>query len=228
MMNNNSNGWQYVGKVLFNVQLRQIGNGKTLLPITLENGSTNISFVCFSPLSDQLSHLQQNQTLTVTGYMKNRKCEQCGHYHANLIAKSVSLDGGKTWLSDDQQNHQQQPLQQEIEGFRQPPRQQQPVQNRPTQSREEFLSTNQYRQQSAQGQQQSGGMTDLLNNRTPEDASVTPAAMEAQQKLYQSQPIDTQHQAEASLRQYQANAQQAPVQDNTQTIDFDATTDDSF
>ena len=227
MMNNNSNCWQYVGKVLFNVQLRQIGNGKTMLPITLENGSTNVGFVCFSPLSDQLSELQQGQTISVTGYMKNRKCEQCGHYHVNLIAKSVSLDNGHTWLSDDQQNHQQQPrqqpLQQEIEGFRQ-----QPVQNQPVQSREEFLSTNQYRQQSAQGQQQSGGMTDLLNNRTPEDASVTPAAMEAQQKLYQNQPIDTQHQAEASLRQYQANAQQAPVQDNTQTIDFDKTSDSPF
>ena len=229
MMNdnsNNSNRWQYIGQIKLPVQLRSISNGKTMLPITLENGSTNINFVCFSPLSDQLSELQQGQTISVTGYMKNRKCEQCGHYHVNLIAKSVSLDNGHTWLSDDQQNHQQhpqqQPLQQAIQGFQQPPRQQQPKQ-----SREEFLSTNQYRQQSAQGQQ--GKMTDLLNNRTPEDSPVTPAAMEAQTKLYsQNQPIDTQHQAEASLQRYQANAQQAPVQDNTQTIDFDATSDSTF
>ena len=179
----NTNSWTFTGEVRLNVQLRQIGNGKTMLPLTMENGSVHVSFVCFSPLSDQLAGLQQGQTISVNGYMKNRKCDKCGHYHVNLIAKQVSTDGGRTWLSDDQQpqqnqshqqpGQQQQPNQQQS-GFKQPLRQSQqhsqPQQNQPQQSRDEFLSSNQYRQQSQQslsGQQ--GSMADLLNNRSEPD-----------------------------------------------------------
>lgn len=270
MNNSNSNSWQYLGQVKFSVQLRPISDGKTMLPLILENGNTNIEFVCFSPLSDQLFNLQQGQTVSVNGYMKNRKCDNCGHYHVNLIAKSVSLDGGKTWLSDDQQQQQNQhqpgfnqPLQQQqqaqpqnavyVQGqqgrkppqFQQkqvrPPVQQsetfqQPVQNeqvahlqqcqsqfqqqnQPQQSRDEFLSNNQYRQQSAQGQQ--GSMAQLLNNRSEPDTPVSPAGVAAQQKLYEK-PIETYQQAETSLQNYQNHAQQTPLQDDSDIIDFDA------
>ena len=228
----NTNSWTFTGEVRLNVQLRQIGNGKTMLPLTMENGSVHVSFVCFSPLSDQLAGLQQGQTISVNGYMKNRKCDKCGHYHVNLIAKQVSLDNGRTWLSDDQQpqqiqGHQQQQGQQQS-GFKQPLRQSQqhsqPQQNQPQQSRDEFLSSNQYRQQSQQslsGQQ--GSMADLLNNRSEPDDPVSPEGMRAQESLYsQNQPINTPQQAQESLQRYQNHVQQAPTQDDSNDIDFGA------
>ena len=93
------------------------------------------------------------------------------------------------------QNQQVAHLQQCQKQFQQQAPQQhqrQPMQSQPTQSRDEFLSTNQYRQQSPQGQQQQGKMADLLNNRTDPDSPVTPEAVQAQNALYSAPAQDKQ------------------------------------
>ena len=235
-MNNNSgssNSWQYVGQVKFSPTLRTLAGGKSFLSVTVDNGNSGMSGVMFGVLAEAFHVMTgQGNTVSLTGYINQRKDSNTGYYQNSLICQAFSVDGGSSWHTEQslkgqqqaQYQPQQQPLQQAIQGFQQPQQQpvrtpaqqsqafqepaqnqqvahlqqcqkqfqqqapqqhqRQPMQSQPTQSRDEFLSTNQYRQQSPQGQQQQGKMADLLNNRTDPDSPVTPEAMEAQSQLY--------------------------------------------
>ena len=74
-------------------------------------------------------------------------------------------------------------------------------------------------------------MVDLLN-RSPSDGTISHEAVRAQEMLYKADErpadggnqgqINTYQQAEASLQNYQNQAQQPSAQDSTEIINFDS------
>ena len=154
-MNNNSgssNSWQYVGQVKFSPTLRTLAGGKSFLSVTVDNGNSGMSGVMFGVLAEAFHVMTgQGNTVSLTGYINQRKDSNTGYYQNSLICQAFSVDGGSSWHTEQslkgqqqaQYQPQQQPLQQAIQGFQQP--QQQPVRT-PAQQSQAF-------QEPAQNQQ---------------------------------------------------------------------------
>ena len=254
-MTKSKNDFELLGTVAFEPKLSATKNGKNILPLRLECGQNSIPTVSFSPLSEALAQiLHTGDSVGVSGFINARQDPESKYTYPCLVIQRFCLNG-KDWLGagDVEQKPQQvvsqhansscsqgqlpldQPhMQPQAQPQMQPQQQShQPSAetNQPVQTREEFLSTNQYRKQSATGQQSQGGMANLLNNKA-QDGTVSQEAVAAQAVLYGksgqadkgsqdlSQPITTTQQAEASLQQYQNGALQASTQDDSEIIDF--------
>ena len=253
MTRQTKNDFQIQGVVSFKGKPTSFQGGKQILPLRIEVRQNNIPTVAFSPIAEALMQvLNLGDEVGISGWINARQDPKSEYWYPSLVIQKFCLDG-MNWLGAEQvQQAPQQvvsqhansscsqgqlPLDQpQMQPQAQP--QMQPQQqshqpsaetNQPAQTREEFLSTNQYRKQSATGQQSQGGMANLLNNKA-QDGTISQEAVAAQAVLYgksgqadkgsQNQPITTVQQATESLQQYQDGALQASTQDDSETIDF--------
>lgn len=140
------NEFTYDGNVKFNLQLRQSRAGKSYLYATFEGDSSSINVTFFGALAEALAaQATQGASVVVRGYQSSRKGSD-GYYNNQAIAREFSLNGGRSFVTEQTLNapqqragvqQVQQVLQQPAEQRPQPdlsqPRHQQPVRQQPAQ-----------------------------------------------------------------------------------------------
>ena len=129
------NHFEYDGNVKFNLQLRQSKAGKSYLYATFEGDSSSINVTFFGALAEALAaQATQGTSVVVRGYQSSRKGAD-GYYNNQSIAREFSLNGGRSFATEQTLNAPQQQagvqqvqqvLQQQPEEQQQPVPQQQP------------------------------------------------------------------------------------------------------
>ena len=125
------NEFTYDGNVKFNLQLRQSKAGKSYLYATFEGDSSSVNITFFGVLAEALvDQATQGTSVVVRGYQSSRKGAD-GYYNNQSIAREFSLNGGRSFATEQtlnapqqqagvqqvQQVLQQQPEEQQQPGF---------------------------------------------------------------------------------------------------------------
>ena len=124
-----ANHFEYDGNVKFNLQLRQSRAGKSYLYATFEGDSSSINVTFFGVLAESLAdQAAQGTSVVVRGYQSSRKGSD-GYYNNQAIAREFSLNGGRSFVTEQTLNapQQQAGVQQVQQVLQQPAEQQQPA-----------------------------------------------------------------------------------------------------
>ena len=124
-----ANHFEYDGNVKFNLQLRQSKAGKSYLYATFEGDSSSVNVTFFGVLAESLAaQAAQGTSVVVRGYQSSRKGSD-GYYNNQAIAREFSLNGGRSFVTEQTLNapQQQAGVQQVQQVLQQPAEQQQPA-----------------------------------------------------------------------------------------------------
>ena len=199
MNNNNTNSWIYTGQLKFENKLKTSAGGKVFLSVVLNNSNSGMGAIMFDTVAEAFNVMVgQGNTVSLRGYISQRKDKSTGYYHNSLICNGFSVDGGASWHTEQSLKGQQQQIPVQQQQVRPPV--QQSEQFQPPQVNQQVEHLQQCQQQFSQQQPQQvqqqpvqRPIEGFQDRQVQQGSQPSAQAVEAQSVLY-SAPAQEQQQ----------------------------------